>query len=378
MIEDLKNFRVNWTDGMKISKNHFNEIQNYIQELGRDITSFYLNENNYGLLPSRLSKASINVTLNAHNSISVSIQRLSAITPNGSRIEINDLTLHVEQSFSIEEIINKRMTEAYIVLSINPNKNNAFGEQNKEEVPPRLPFINNSFLFKIVDKTEIESAGVSAFQLPIAKIKNVNGNLEINDKYIPPCVNVGANDNLIDFYNYAESFLNQLEINSIRIVKKIRMESNKNPIADVIYDFCNQLLTFLGREITTIESEGLSNTPMDIMNTVKSMARVIKNRIDTYHPKQKESLFIYFGEWVDLKAGDFEKLFINTINLDYSHYDLFLPIVKVNEFITTINKLFDILTELDYIGKKKDTGLFVNERQISQGNSSNTPSFFAD
>ncbi len=378
MIEEIKKFRVNWIDGMKISKDHFNDIQNYAQEVGKDVASIYLNRNNYGIIPSHLSQNSeFEVNLNAHNSISVSIQKLRAISTNGARIEINSTTPDVEQSFSIEEL-NNGIEEAYVMISINPNQDNAFGKQNSEEIPPRLPYVNNSFSFLVVDKEEIETSGIAAFQMPIAKIKKMNGSFEVIEKYIPPCITISADQRLLDFYSYTESFLNKIENNCIRIVKKIRMEDNINPIADTIQNVSAQLLTFLGPEITNLKSLRYYNTPTNVINTVMSMARIMKNHIDTYDPKIKESLFIYFGEWTDLKGGDFEKLFTRIINLEYTHYDVFPAVKEISIFIETITKLFDLLTEIDYIGQKKDTGLFVNENKVDQGKTDSAPSFLAD
>jgi len=379
MIDELKKFRTNWVDGMKISKEHFKDIQDYSRDVGKDVTSIFLNDINYGVLPTSLShNIKYNIDLNAHNSINITIQKLSAVTINGARVEINSTTSDVEYILPIEEINKKNLEEAYIVLRISPTQDDAFGKQNLDEVPPRLPYVNNKFVFSIVSKDEMDSSGLVPFQLPIAKIKKAQGSLEIVDNYVPPCVKILSDIRLVEFYNYTSSFLSKMEKNAIKIVKKIREESNRNPIADVVQEMSAQMLSFLGSEIIALEAKRHHNTPKRVVNAIMSMARILKNHIDTYSPNIKESLFLYFGEWVDIKGGDFEKLFSKTININYTHYDLYYSVKDASDFITTIEKLFEILTEIDYIGKKKDTGLFVNENKVIQNKSDAPPSFLAD
>ena len=51
MIEKLNHFPVNWIDGMKINKNHFLEVQNFVSDSVRDSVGIHTSMINYGLLP---------------------------------------------------------------------------------------------------------------------------------------------------------------------------------------------------------------------------------------------------------------------------------------------------------------------------------------
>ncbi|NJM78903.1 MAG: hypothetical protein HC854_03410 [Flavobacterium sp.] len=93
MAENIKHFPVNWIDGMKINKKHFIELQDNFEDQIRDARNLEVNELNYGLLATPLSRPfQYTVSIDAHNELSVNIKILKAITPAGGRIEITDFT----------------------------------------------------------------------------------------------------------------------------------------------------------------------------------------------------------------------------------------------------------------------------------------------
>ena len=49
-------------------------------------------------------------------------------------------------------------------------------------------------------------------------------------------------------------------------------------------------------------------------------------------------------------------------------------VAHANNFIAKIDYLFNLLNQLDYIGKKRDTGIFVNENIVRN----ERPSFFGN
>src|SRR5690348_15442165 len=91
MSEKLKHFPVNWIDGMKINKSHFLAMQHHGEEMVKEAISAQLTPFNYGLLPMAGNKSSIQMKLvvDAHQLLKVKVHECRAITPNGSRIEID-------------------------------------------------------------------------------------------------------------------------------------------------------------------------------------------------------------------------------------------------------------------------------------------------
>ena len=89
MIEDIKNFKINWVDGMKISKEHFESLQNFAENSIKDAYVVRKGRYGHGFLASYLNGNNEYANnLDIHKSLKVSIKKLRAITPNGNRIEI--------------------------------------------------------------------------------------------------------------------------------------------------------------------------------------------------------------------------------------------------------------------------------------------------
>ncbi len=77
MIEDIKNFKINWIDGMKISKEHFQHLQNFADNSVKDGVSSQMDRHGYGLLASYLSDTNeYAVNIDAHK---ISIAQLFKI-----------------------------------------------------------------------------------------------------------------------------------------------------------------------------------------------------------------------------------------------------------------------------------------------------------
>jgi hypothetical protein len=89
----------------------------------------------------------------------------------------------------------------------------------------------------------------------------------------------------------------------------------------------------------------------------------MKNSIDLRTGSGKEEMMNYLCEWCELKQGELESLLSNVASLRYDHNDINKSIGAVVSFIKIISRLFDTLSKLDFIGKRKDTGIFVNEEK---------------
>ncbi len=365
MIEDIKHFKINWIDGMKISKEHFQSLQDFADSRVKDGISAQMQRHGYGLLPSYLSDNSeYAVNIDAHKSLKISIKKMRALTPSGNRIEITQKTPAVKEEVIVEEFADKKFEDGYVLLNVDTENSVPFGEQDAKEIPPRYPFVTNNYFFSFANAKELEKSGLGMHQLPIAKIVKEGSTLATSNSYIPPCVTLGAHERLIDFYNEAESFLKMTERNAILIVQKIMTKQSDNPIADAMHIVVDKLYAYLAQQITYVKWEEYQIHPKKLLEIIVSFARVFKGSVDVSSPENKEQLFNYFGEWTDLKGGDYEKIFTDIINMEYHHLDIDQNLSLIGGFMTTIEKLFTILTQVDYIGKRRDMGIFVNENIV--------------
>jgi hypothetical protein len=111
--------------------------------------------------------------------------------------------------------------------------------------------------------------------------------------------------------------------------------------------------------------------PLYLFENIASFARIIRNTIDCNTAAQKEELLNYFTNWSELKQGDFEKLLTYCINFEYDHNEISVNVDQFSEFVQIMTSLFSKLESLAYIGKKKETNIFVKEQTAKR-------SFLAD
>lgn len=386
MIEDIKNFKINWIDGMKISKEHFQSLQNFAENSVKDAFVTRKGRYGYGYLASHTGGANDDhITLDIHKSLKVSIKELRAITPNGNRIEITKQTPGVEDDITVSDFLDSKSEGGFLLINLDTENSVAFGEHDPKEVPPRSPFLTNGHFFTFIDAVELEQTGLGGNQLPIAKITKDGKGLSSTTDYIPPCTSLGAHAQLVDFYNQADNFLKSAERSAITIVQKINSKDNENPIADAMNIAVDKLYVYLAQKITTVKWEQYDMHPKDLLEILVSFARIFKGSVDVSSPENKEQLFNYFGEWTDLKGGDYEKTFTDIINLKYNHLDVNENIKTVSKFMKTIDRLLTVLTQVDYIGKRRDMGIFVHENVVKEkskksdrSEKSGGPSFLAE
>lgn len=232
------------------------------------------------------------------------------------------------------------------------------------------------FLTSVIE-SEVNQNNIGALQFPLAKFKTSANNYEILTDFIPPSLTINSHPTLITLFENYESFFKQLEFNSVQISQKIRFRNStedENLIANMVFEACEKILSYVAQNITRSKWVNFSMKPMEVLENTVSLARIIKNSFDSFSGDGKEMLFNYFSEWTEISSGDYERLFSETINTKYKAYDIEPTVNQVNTFISKIDYLFTILNQLDYIGKKRDTGIFVNENIVRN----EKPSFFGN
>jgi len=372
MIEKLNHFPVNWIDGMKINKSHFLAMQDNVSELVNDAIGIHTTPISYGLLDSgNHSKESTKITLGIdnHKLLRVRVEECHAITPNGSRIEIsksNTDTLDLQVPYPEEtyEIKDGEQLELLACISVNSRKRIPFGEPDPDEVPPRYPYTQPEYKLHLIKSEEFRSGiGYGGFYLAIGKVL-VGDTTVLDENYIPASVTVDCNPKLADMQAQIARSFGQIEIYSVQISQKINRFQQTGLLAHAVMQLSDNTSYFLGNCLTQFRWFSLHQHPAAMLSTVVSFARVMKNFIDSKAGAGKEELLNYFAEWCDLSQGDLEILFTTLINTNYDHVHIDKTATLTMNFLSKIEKLFDTLSKLDYIGKKKENiELFVAETE---------------
>jgi hypothetical protein len=204
------------------------------------------------------------------------------------------------------------------------------------------------------------------------KIRITENGPDLVKDYIPPCTSVLSHPKLISYHYQFDKFFNQLEVDVATILKKIHDKEQSNPLALTVKYISEPLLYFLS---TTIQGFGWQvpvQPPVYMIGHIASCARVLRNAIDSCSGKAREELLNYFVEWCNIKQGEFEKMLLRTINFQYEHVEIQKSIDTMVYFSDVVSQLFSKLSSLEYIGKKKETSIFVKEQPTAK------KSFLAD
>lgn len=365
MIDKLNHFPVNWIDGMKINKNHFIDVQNFINDSIRDTVGVHTSMIDYGLLPVQ-DPIKINLIIDNHKLLRIKVEECHAITPNGSRIDIGggieDLNLSIPYPEAARELKEDESVVLLACISVNPFKRIPYGEPDPEENPPRYPYTQPEYSLNLVPENELKATmGFGASYVTIGKILVNAGESKIDENYIPPCLCVSSHKKLQDLYTEIDRFYGQIELYAVQIAQKIYVKKQTNALAMMMELMADKTLNYLGTEINRFRWLSPHASPASMLVSVVAMARVLKNFIDARSGAGKEELLNYFAEWCNVSQGDFEIIFSETINIDYSHNHIDVAIAKITRFMRTLEDLYSILNRLDYIGKKRDGSIFVSE-----------------
>jgi hypothetical protein len=371
MNELLKYHHVNWVDGMKINKNHFISIENAAMDRIKDAIACGLNDNNYGLLPSLNDKGNplkIVLTIDNQKTLRLKIFECRAITPGGARIEISDngsdspgfAVPFPETTFEIAGNGNESIV--YVAIAVDPFSRVPFGNANPSEEPPRYPFVTPAYRVHIIPEEQLTNKEMGPSFLLIGKIKIADQKPELIKEYIPPCTTVQSFNMLLKAHAEFDKFFGQLEIDLLKILNKINEKEQSNVLARVVANLSHNMLYFSSTGILDFRWKIIDQPPLFMFEYIARLARLIKNTIDSNSGEAKEELLNYFTDWCNLKQGEFEKTLISTVNFQYDHSNSYHTLLLMMKFTDVIATLFNKLSVLEYIGKKKDTNIFVKEQ----------------
>ncbi|WP_062061876.1 hypothetical protein [Aquimarina longa] len=383
-LKNKNHHRVNWIDGMKINKSHFIQSENALTQFSQIIGSQNINAINYGLFPGLITEEAVKMSfsIDGQDTISVQLTKCSAITAGGHLIHITpEISSFLEKNGTLikaEYIANVEDEECYIVLKVDPYKRIPIGDSFPEEEPPRHPYALPEYTLNIVGKVEVTREEFGKYHITIGKIIFTEGIPSLAEDFIPPCTSIQSHQDLIYIYSEIGSFFNAVEKYSINIIQKIYQKKQSNDLARMVLSLSQNVIQYIGGMISEFRLNDKHAAPVLMISRLISLARIIKNSIDAYVGTGKEELVNYLSDWCDLKQGALENVLVEMIALDYQHTDINKSLNDVSNFTKLMLTLFKKLNELDYIGKKSDSNIFVKEEVIAKQDIKNRRSFLLD
>jgi len=376
MHKEQANLPVNWIDGMKINKNHFIATDYNIGQQVRNAYLSFINPYNYGLLLQNNTQADeVNFVLDIDNQgyVHAKIVSCSAVTRGGLRIDIRENYFSDKElagsvptvNINVEEL---KKQEYYIALSVNTSDRIPFGIPDRNENPPRLPNILPGYYLSVHASDELNTIR-SENSLVLGKLIFKGDKPELDDDYIPPCQAIYSHPKLVEYHVQLLKVLGQIEIDIISILKRIKDKKQSTNISETVADLSNSLLIFMDVNLIEFRNMAKYYPPVFIFEQMAALARTINNSINKQSTADREEMLNYIQDWSNLKQGEFEEMLTKAIEYKYDHDDINKSINGLAPFVNSISKVCNTLSNLDFIGKKKDRHIFVKEQKEKPGSS---------
>ena len=382
MRDKQKYFPVNWIDGMKINKNHFIEQDNAAMDALQGMVSLGLSPLRFGVLPaSAAGEETFNVKIAFDNqsSLRVSVLACQAVTSGGVHISLpafstvgqtdtgNILTTSFPFSASNTE------SNWWLFLFAHPYEKQAAGSPDLAENPPRFPNALPTYSLQLVSESNYKQQAYHPYGIAVGKVSIVSNDVRIEADYIPPCFSINAHPDLLSLHGELDSYLANVELNCSEIVQKIFKKNQQNEISELVMFLCDRVMQYLGQAITSMRWNMVYNAPAAMFETISSLARVMKNSIDMRTGSGKEELMNYMSEWCELKQGELETMLSSLANTNFNQNDINKNIQKIVLFVKVTSRLFETLSKLEFIGKRRESGIFVKEEAVQQPDSQGKP-----
>ncbi len=373
MSEPIRSGYVNWIDGMKMSRTHFLELQQAVEDRLRDDRASLAYHADHGLLPGRYNgKPALDyeLTFDGRARFALRMRQCRAVTQGGDRIELlsgsepdgTGLTSAVE----IPVALMQEGHEFDLLLKIDSLNMEPYGVPSTQESPPRHPFVRPTCTLEWASTEELRPEGYGLNLFTFARLRVVRGELTHDTDYVPPCITVSALPRLDDFHAQYYRFLKEAEQNLFKIVIRLNMREKRTELSDCVDVYCRAAIGFLERALSTFQVQGNRMAPREMVESAMSFARTLRYSIELLTGKGKDEMLNYINTVIAVTPGDYIQSMTRLTDLEYRHTDLKDSLVRILEFCRVNRKLFDEWVRLDYIGQRKNEDIFIHEETKRQ------------
>jgi len=364
---------VNWIDGMKISKQHLVDTENYFVNQICETFSASINTFNYGLLPAIGLGDYLNdftVENKATKEVEIRLKTCDAITLSGMRITISsDLVrdgLKYTATFSsVDSSAQEPDKVYYLVICVNPYNRLPTGELDPEEIPPRHPYTTPNIYLTLIPDTGISTATMGGYFLIVGKVIRRADGYYKDGNFIPPCAAIRSHPLLVGYYDTFGGAMNEIQLNAFSIVQKIKNKQQKSELAQNIRNFCEVVLQYVAQTYFRFRNIAHQQPPIYTIENFSALANITYTFVNTMSEKDKEEMLKYFYEWCDVLPSSFESQLVACIGIRYDHLNIGDIMAVIRQLLGTLSLILSRLNTLEYIGQYKEN-LVVKEEVINQ------------
>lgn len=363
-------FLINWTDGVKINKDHFIESDFHHLDAMRDYATTQLTSYNYGLLRAHSGNDesyTLKTDVNSKERLVMRLKYCNAITKKGCRIHFNsDIYGGFEPTATLEskDLDINSILDFFVVIIVNPYKTVPVGEPDPESIPLHHPYALPTIDLHIISKNDFNANFLEQHFLIVGKVQWKNGTFIVDEKYLPPISKIKYHSRTLNFNKNVCDVLIKLRNYSLIINSKNRHKFQSNKLANNVFKLCIKVMEFVSENIFKHTQLGEENPPIFLTQSISILGNYISTELAILEEEDREKLLQYCYEWIDVTPSVFESTIGEVLNLKYNHLEIDDALKKLDYFMGILEKLFAKLSDLEYIGVRKDN-IVISEDKIS-------------
>ncbi|MBL4746748.1 MAG: hypothetical protein JKY08_10315 [Flavobacteriaceae bacterium] len=368
-MENEKYYAINWVDGVKINKDHFIKSHNNTTESMRDYASLAINSYNYGLLEpvdGMVSSLEVEVQTHTEERLVLKLQSCNVITSKGCRIEFSSAMYGGESptaSIESKNIDSTSNLDFLLLLTVSPFDLVPVGEPDPEIIPLHHPHVLPKIELAIIPKGQFNTHFLKKSFLLVGKIQWKNSSFIYDKSFVPPVTKIIYHKELHSFYNKIAQVIIRLRNHSVIIYRKNRSKSQTNKLVSNTFLLCNSVLSYVSQYSFKFNQYSQEESPIFIANAMAVLANYLSNELAILEDTEREKLLQYYYEWTDVKPSVFQTAIGDVIDMKYDHLEIQEMVEKTDLFIAIIDTLWRKLSELEYIGQRKDNIVISEEKQ---------------
>lgn len=374
-MNKIKNYPINWTDGVRINKQHFLGHYYNMVETQKNIYLSSLNDFNYGVgeqIEGNIKNIEIETVKNSDASIIVKLKSCNAITRSGFHIIYYEGLYgdHVPMlTFQPSDMIDMSKQNLYIVVSVSPYSLVPVGEPDPDAIPLHHPYALPKIELSVISEHQANLSFLKNNFLVIGRLTIQKNSLSINADYIPPVQKICYYERLANFMTSLIKSLQHIKEYGLLVYRKNTINNKTNTLAKNTFLLCEDFNRFHNQYIFYLEHIVSQESPIHIARTISVLANYLSTSLNLMKERERESLLQYYYEWSNIKPSEITQIIGKIISINYNHLDIEQSILDISEFIAILERLFKKMSELEYIGLTRENIVVgadnENERRVN-------------
>ncbi len=367
-----RHYAVNWTDGMKISRQHFVAQEAFFNSRLSDSLATQLHTFDYGLLPAPVIGQYANeysISPISTGEVEVTLRKLDAVTPSGYRVTLGFDEFTPEMRFTVSLPAGSATggsEEGYLVLlQADPFDRRPVGPLNAQELPHRHPHTAPTLVVSLLPESQFSAAYPGGYFVLLGRVLRQSGSFVKDENFVPPCTAVRSHALLMRAYEALGNSINEMQQSALSIIQKIKVRTQQTDLSRNIQRYCEDTLSAISPLYFRFRNVAFHLPPINCLESVSALAGRVFNNVQTLTEKDKEEMLKYFFEWCDIPPSQLEAQLSGVLEMRYDHTKAAGLLVQTNELLRALAHILSRLNRLEYIGIHKEN-IVVREEVVTQ------------